>query len=117
MGNLPCFSVQLVEGKRKKSQPQGTIGLLVNPFDPAGRNAFGITGAMSISHELLLLEAEDVEPGVLSSHPQHASPVLIYREDRVAVETIRVGLIVLKPKCETSCLAIKVIEAQARGHP
>jgi hypothetical protein len=68
-------------------------------------------------HELFLLEIEKVKPLVLCSHPQHAAPIPIDRENGVTVETIRVAVVVLKPVRETLCSPVKMIETPARWHP
>src|SRR5271165_6541811 len=72
---------------------------------------------MHIMNELFLPEIENIEPRILSSHPQHAAPILIDRENGVAIEAIRVGLIVLKLVRVTFCAPVKVREALARRHP
>ena len=65
---------------------------------------------MHVMDELFLPEIENVEPRILSSHPQHATAILIDRENGVTVEAVRVGLVVLKPVRETFCSPVKVIE-------
>ena len=72
---------------------------------------------MHIMDELFLAEIENIEPGILSSHPQHTTPILIDRHNGVTVEAIRVAFIVLKPVRETFCSPVKVIETLARWHP
>ena len=60
---------------------------------------------MRITDELFLPEIENVKPGILSSHPQHAPPILIDRENGVTIEAIRVAFIVLKPVREIALFA------------
>jgi len=38
---------------------------------------------MRVTAELFLPEIENIEPGILSSHPQHATPILTNRDDGV----------------------------------
>ena len=47
--------------------------------------------------KLFLAEIENVKPRILSSHPQHTTPILIDRENGVTVEAVRIGFVVLKP--------------------
>ena len=91
MGDLARLSIQSIQGARKQAYPQNAIGILINRLDPAGRETIGIGGAMPIMDELLLPEIENVESRILGSHPQHAAPVPIDRENGVTVEAIRVG--------------------------
>ncbi len=72
---------------------------------------------MNVTAELFLPEIENIEPGILSSHPQHAAPVPVDGENGVTVEAMRVAFVVLKPVRETFCSPIKVIETLARWHP
>ena len=77
----------------------------------------GIGGAVHVMDELLLPEIEDVEPRILGSHPQHAAAVLIDGEDGVAVEAVRVDLVVPEPVREAAGAPVEVGEALARRHP
>ena len=72
---------------------------------------------MHVVDELLLPKIEKIEPGILSSHPQHATPILIDGHDGVTVEAIPIAFIVLKPARETFSSPVKVIETLARRHP
>jgi hypothetical protein len=72
---------------------------------------------MRITDELFLPEIENIKPGILSSHPQYAPPILIDRENGVAVEAIRLAFIVLKPVGETLCSTVKVTETLAGRYP
>ena len=58
-----------------------------------------------------------IESRILSSHPQHAAPILIDRDNGVTVEAIRVAFVVLKPVRETFCSPVEVIETLAGWHP
>ena len=67
--------------------------------------------------ELLLPEVEDVEPRTLGSHPEHAAAVLIDREDGVAVEAVRVGVVVPEPVREAFGAPVEIGKTLARRHP
>ena len=117
MGDLSRLSIQSIQRARGEPYPQNTLGIPVDCSDPARRETIRIAGAMHITAELFLLEIENIKPSLLSSHPQHAAPVLIHRDHAVIVEAIRVALIVLKKAREMFCAPVKVIEAQTRWHP
>jgi hypothetical protein len=117
MNDFARLAIQSVQGAREQAYPQSAIRLPINRLDPAGREAIGVAGAMPVIAELFFPEIENIEPRILSSHPQHATPILIDRHNRVTVEAIRVGLIVLKPARETFCAPVKVVKTQARWHP
>ena len=84
MGDLARLSIQSVQGARKQAYPQNAIGILINRLDPAGREAIGVGRAMPVMDELFLPEIENVEPRILSSHPQHATPIPIDGHDGVS---------------------------------
>ena len=64
---------------------------------------------MPIVDELFLPETENVKPRILSSDPEHATPIPIDRENRVAVEAILDAFVVLKPVRETLCSQVEVV--------
>src|ERR1700750_2778025 len=72
---------------------------------------------MHVTDELFLPEGENIESRVFSSYPQHAAPILVDRENGITVKAIRVGIVVLKPVCETSYTPVKVKRPCAEGHP
>ena len=67
--------------------------------------------------EPLLPEIEDVESRMLGSHPEYAAAVLIHGEDGVAVEAVRVDLVVPEPVREAAGAPVEVGETLARRHP
>ena len=92
----PVFRSNLSNARGEKPTQKIPFRICVNCGDPARGEAIRVTGAMHISAELLLLEIENINSSLLSSHPQNAAPVLIDRYNSVIAEAIRVALIVLE---------------------
>ena len=72
---------------------------------------------MHVADKLLLPKIQDIDSLVFGSHPQHAAAILIDGEHGVAVEAVRIDLLVLKSPRETLRATIEVGEALARRHP
>jgi hypothetical protein len=85
VGDFSRLSIQSIESARKQTYPENAIGILINRLDPARGETTGVGGAMTIRVELLLPKIENVQSRILGSDPQHAAPILIDRENGVAV--------------------------------
>src|SRR5215469_531195 len=111
MGDPVRLLIESVQGARKQAYPHDVVRRLIDRLNPAGQETIVVAGAMPMIPKLFLPEIENIQPCVLSSHPEQAASILIDRHDRVTVEAIRIAFIVLKAESETLCATVKVVNS------